>query len=242
MLRKVALVLIALVTVSAILFFVLRKPPGLPKDGVRKTSQVEADPLETPPPLPYIFQWREGDVRSVDVPMQVMIESIGIPLPLYPVQDMVSEPGESKLEFLHRVRQQLVAYSDKHTHEACGEVCSDGTAYSIRITSTAAVAYCAVAPVCVAGHQSIAQSIHSHCPSPRRLQATLADQYLSNGVIKRGRFKRRCDTETFSALDLKGRRPGWLAGKIALYQHDGPGEITRHAFNVATEAPPKALR
>ena len=62
-----------------------------------------AEDREPPPPLPYTFQWRDGAVRSVDVPMRIHVASLDATLPLYPVADIRSEPGEDKLAFLQRV-------------------------------------------------------------------------------------------------------------------------------------------
>ena len=176
----------------------------------------------------YEFVWRDGDVRGVDVPTKVRIPSTGKVVPIHLVQDMVSHEGEGKIEFLHRVREVMVAYSEKHSHEACGEICSDGSTNSIRITTNAAVTRCAVAPICMEGHTTTLEAIHSHCPARGRLKATLADEYLTQGEIRKGGNPPSCDTERFSAMDMAGRRPGWLAGRGALLQHDGPAMITRH--------------
>lgn len=199
----------------AIYYFSSRDQAATPEAGV--TDQVQ-----------YEFVWREGDVRGVDVPTKLRIPTTGKVVPLHHVQDMVSQEGESKIEFLHRVREVMVAYSEKHSHEACGEICSDGSTNSIRITTNAAVTRCAVAPICMAGQATTLEAIHSHCPARGRLKATLADEYLSEGEIRKGVTPARCDTERFSSIDMDGRRPGWLAGRGALVQHDGPARITRH--------------
>ncbi|MBW8366734.1 MAG: hypothetical protein K0M70_02620 [Arenimonas sp.] len=183
----------------------------------------------------YEFVWRDGDVRGVDLPSKVRVPTTGKVVPIHLVQDMVSQNGEGKIEFLQRVRQVMVSYSEKHSHEACGEICSDGATNSIRITTNAAVTRCAVAPICMSGQETTLESIHSHCPSSGHLKATLADEYLSEGVIRKGMRPARCDTERFSSMDLDGRRPGWLAGRGALLQHDGPARITRHQLFPAGE-------
>jgi hypothetical protein len=211
------------VLAAAIAAYLSRRAPTAPKPGGIGAAVTE------PPPLPYTFRWREGAVRGVDVPMQVRIDSLGITLPLYPVQDMRSVPGEGKIVFLQRVRRELVRYSDRQTHEACAEICSDGTAYSVRITTTAATRYCAVAPVCMAGDASILESIHSHCPYRWGLFATSADETLSGGALHNGDSLPRCDTERFSSADFAGRRPTWLAGRRALYEENGPEHVTRYA-------------
>lgn len=184
-------------------------------------------PVEAPPPLPYAFQWRKGAVRGVDLPTSVRIESLGIVLPIYPVQDMRSEQGEDKIAFLQRVRRTLVRYSDRQAHEACAAICTDGSGYSVRITTSAATLYCTVAPACMAEETMIGESIHSHCPYRWGLTATVADQALSGGVLRAGDALPRCDTEHFSATDFAARRPAWLAGRRALYLEDGPERITR---------------
>ena len=191
-------------------------------------EQTASPEAGAPVPDPYEFVWRDGDVRGVDVPTKVRIPSTGKVVPIHLVQDMVSQEGEGKIEFLHRVREVMVAYSEKHSHEACGEICSDGFTNSIRITTNAAVTRCAVAPICMEGQATTLESIHSHCPSRGRLKATLADEYLSQGDIRKGVTPARCDTERFSAMDMAGRRPGWLAGRGALLQHDGPARVSRH--------------
>jgi hypothetical protein len=184
--------------------------------------------VRVPAPLPYTFRWREGATRGVDLPTHISVGSLGIVLPLYPVQDMRSDPGEDKIAFLQRVRGTLVRYSDRQTHEACADICSDGTKYSVRITTVASTRYCAVAPICMAGDQSIRESIHSHCPYRWGLTATAADEALSGKVLHAGESLPRCDTEHFSAADFAGRRPTWLAGRRALYEEDGPQRITRY--------------
>ena len=187
---------------------------------------------------PYEFVWRDGDVRGVDIPTKVRIPATGKVVPIHLVQDMVSQEGEGKIEFLHRVREVMVAYSEKHSHEACGEICSDGSTNSIRITTNAAVTRCAVAPICMAGQATTLEAIHSHCPARGRLKATLADEYLTQGEIRKGVTPARCDTERFSPMDTAGRRPGWLAGRGALVQHDGPARITRHDAEAGGEKLP----
>lgn len=183
--------------------------------------------MALPAAVPYEFVWPEGATRGVDLPDHIRIDSIGRTLPLYPVGDLRSEPGEELVAFLQRVRAEMVAYSDRQEHETCAQICTDGNRYSVRMTSIGAVAHCAVAPVCLAG-QSMHQSIHSHCPRRPGLRATLADQYLSGGSMRSGRYFGLCDTERFSSQDYAGWRPGWLAGLRALYRHDGPEEITAY--------------
>lgn len=180
-----------------------------------------------PATVHYEFVWPEGATRGIDLPDRIQIDSIHRSLPLYPVGDMRSEPGEELVAFLQRVRAEMVAYSDRQEHEACAQICSDGDRYSVRMTSIGAAAHCAVAPVCLAG-QSMHQSIHSHCPGRPGLRATLADQYLSGGSMRSGRYLGRCDTEHFSRQDYAGWRPGWLAGVRALYRQDGPDDITAY--------------
>lgn len=180
-----------------------------------------------PAAVHYEFVWPDGAARGMDLPDRIQIDSIGRSLPLYAVGDLRSNPGEELVDFLQRVRAEMVAYSDRQEHEACAQICSDGNRYSVRMTSIGAAAHCAVAPVCLAG-QSMHQSIHSHCPGRPGLRATLADQYLSGGSMRSGRYLGRCDTEHFSRQDYAGWRPGWLAGVRALYRQDGPGDITAY--------------
>jgi hypothetical protein len=162
------------------------------------------------------------------VPIKVRINATGKVVDIYPVEDMTSLPGESKISFLHRVRHVMVRYSDKQTHETCGDICSDGTAYAIRITTTRATMQCVIPPVCPVGFSTTNESIHSHCPARRNLKATIADEIVTAGKIRKGQSIAMCDTERFSSLDFSGRRPGWLAGVRALHQHDGPARVTRH--------------
>lgn len=199
----------------AVYYFSSRDQAATPEAGA--TDEVQ-----------YEFVWRDGDVRGVDMPTKVRIPSTGKVVPIHLVQDMVSQEGEGKIEFLHRVREVMVAYSEKHSHEACGEICSDGSTNSIRITTNAAVTRCAVAPICMKGQATTLEAIHSHCPARGWLKATLADEYLTQGEIRKGVTPARCDTERFSAMDMAGRRPGWLAGRGALLKHDGPARVSRH--------------
>lgn len=108
-------------------------------------------------------------------------------------------------------------------------ICSDGgTEYSVRMTSVGAVANCAVAPICMDGHASIQQTIHSHCPKRPGLRATMADEFLSGGTMRRNRHFGMCDPDGFSSTDYAGWRPGWLAGVEALYRQDGPSHVTTY--------------
>lgn len=182
-------------------------------------------PGEAPPPLPYEFVTLPGAQRGEPDREMIEIPSISKKLPIYRIGAMVSEQGETKTQFLHRVREEMVAYSERQGYEACAEICTDGTRYSVIMTTISAVAYCAVQAKCVDGHQPMHQSIHSHCPRLGSVRATIADEYLSGGDLRRGKNYPRCNTEKFSSTDFAGRRPGWLAGREALYRHDGPKRI-----------------
>lgn len=217
--------LVVAIAVAAWLSSRRQAAPAVPPPPPQRQARTGA---EVPPPLPYTFRWREGATRGVDLPMYISVGPQGLRLPVYPVQDMRSEPGEDKIAFLQRVRGTLVRYSDRQTHEACAEICSDGTAYSVRIITSASTRYCTVAPICMAGNESIRESIHSHCPYRWGLTATAADEVLSGGAVRAGESLPRCDTERFSATDFAGRRPTWLAGRRALYEEDGPEHITRY--------------
>jgi hypothetical protein len=215
--RRIAVAVIALLLAALALYLARRSEP-LPvgDDGVA---------IRPPAAVPYTFVWPEGAARGVDLPNEIYIPSIGKRLPLYSIADMRSETGEDMVAFLQRVRGAMVAYSDGQAHEACAQICSSDGSYSVRITSVGAVAFCAVAPVCLPGQASLQQSIHSHCPDRPRLRATLADEYLSGGSMKRNRYFGRCDPDRFSAMDF-AVKPGWLAGVEALHRQNGPGDIT----------------
>src|SRR3546814_967083 len=191
--RAIAWILafVAIAAIGAVAWFVSRP------DVAPVVAPAPGPDTEPPPPLPYTCRWRDGAVRSVDVPMQVHVASLGVTLPLYPVKDMRSEPGEDKIAFLQRVRGEMARYSDRQTHEVCAEICSDGESHSVRITSTASVVYCLVAPICMDGQSSIQEAIHSHCPYRRGLRATIADEVISGGALGKGDPFGRCDTEHF---------------------------------------------
>lgn len=182
---------------------------------------------EPPPPLPYTYEWPDGATRGIDLPSTIYIPSIDRHLPIQFVKDIRSEPGEGQQAFLQRVRLDLVAYSSRQEVEACAEICSAGEDLSVRVTSINSVAYCAVAPVCVDGHVTTNESIHSHCPGRRGLTAQLADQYLSGGMYKSGDALPRCDTEHFSRTDLASPRAGWLAARRHLVYKDVSGKVQR---------------
>lgn len=185
--------------------------------------------LALPAQVPYEFVWPDGAARGVDVPREILIPDTGQRLPLMGLDDLRSGPGEDKVAFLQRVREQMVDFSERQTFEACALICSDGEgAYSVRMTTVSAVAHCAVAPICVRGHASIQQTIHSHCPKTASFRATLADEILSGGAIRRNRFFGRCDPDRFSSTDFNGWRPGWLAGPQALHHQDGPKRVTSY--------------
>ncbi len=176
--------------------------------------------------VPYEFIWAEGATRGVDIPREILVASLGKRVPIRSIGDITSDPGEALVPFLQRVRVALVDYSQRQTYEACAEICGDANGYSVRMTSNGAVGFCTVAPVCMEGHATLGQSIHSHCPGRPNLRPTLVDEILSGGRMRKGRPFGRCDTDRFSAADFAGRRPGWLAGMRALYRQDGPREIT----------------
>jgi len=182
---------------------------------------------EPPPPLPYTYEWPDGATRGVDLPSTIYIPSIDRHLPIEPVKEIRSEPGEDQQAFLHRVRLDLVAYSSRQEIEACAEICSNGDEWSVKVTTIDSVAYCAVAPVCVDGHATTNESIHSHCPGRRALTARLADQLLSGGMYRSGDTLPRCDTEQFSRIDLASPRAGWLAARRHLVYKDLSGTIQR---------------
>ncbi len=182
-----------------------------------------------PTAVPYEFVWPDGAVRGIDVPDKLYIKSIGKYLPVTLVGDLRSQPGEDLVAFLQRVRREMVAYSDRQTFEACALICSDGDSeYSVRMTTVGGVANCAVAPICMEDHVSLRQTIHSHCPKRPGLRATMTDEFLSGGTMRRRRHFGLCDPDGFSSTDYAGWRPGWLAGVEALYRQDGPSHITTY--------------
>lgn len=194
-----------------------------------ESAQPTAAQTALPTAVPYEFVWPDGAARGVDVPDQIYIPSTGRRLPIMAVGDLRSLPGEHMVAFLQRVRQKMVFYSDRQIFEACALICSDGgTEYSVRMTSVGAVANCAVAPICMDDHVSLQQTIHSHCPKRPGLRATVADEFLTGGTMRRRRHFGICDPDGFSSTDYAGWRPGWLAGVEALYRHDGPGRITAY--------------
>src|SRR5690606_39359812 len=136
-----------------------------------------------------------------DLPSHIRIPGRDLRLPLYPVGDMRSDAGEDKLDFLRRVRRTLASYSDRQTYEACAEICTDGETYSVRITSTAAVLFCAVAPVCMEGQYSTNEALHSHCPPRFGLRPSKADDALSGGMNHRGGPSGRCHSQRSPATD-----------------------------------------
>lgn len=215
-----AIVLLA----GAAAWWVFRRAPA--PAPIEPEAEVPTAP--TPPPVAYEFDWPEGAVRGIDLPSHIRIPGRDLRLPLYAVGDMQSEPGEEKLDFLRRVRHALASYSDRQTYEACAEICTDGETYSVRITSTAAVLFCAVAPVCLAGQHSTNEAIHSHCPHRLGLRTSKADEALSGGMYRSGGPFGRCDTEHFSTTDFAAGRSGWLAGRRALYWQDGPDNVGRY--------------
>lgn len=182
-------------------------------------------PVEVPPPLPYEFETLPGLRRGDPDREFVVIRSRNLRLPFTRLHTMVSEPGEDKIAFLHRVRADLVTYSDKQVFEACGEICTDGENHAVIVSTTSASMYCLIKEICPKGFVSTGQGIHSHCPYYGNVRATEADERISDGKLRKGKAYSRCDTERFSSVDFSGRRPGWLAGRKALYRHDGPTRI-----------------
>ena len=217
-----ALILLVLAVTAAIFF------PG--RDGDPQPVQPAATTDQAlPAGVEYEFVWPDGAARGIDLPREIYIPSSGRRVPLTGIGDLRSEPDEDKVAFLQRVRKEMVAYSDRQTFEACALICSNGEAeYSVRMITVGAVAHCAIAPICLPGHATTRQSIHSHCPDRPRLRATMADEFLSGGSMARRSYLPRCDPDSFSSLDMDGWAPGWLAGVRALYRHDGPHRITSY--------------
>lgn len=176
--------------------------------------------------VPYEFIWAEGATRGVDIPREILIPSLGKRVPIRSIGDIASEPGEALVPFLQRVRLAMVDYSQRQTYEACAEICGNDEGFSVRMTSNGAVTTCAVAPVCMEGHSTLGQSIHSHCPSRPNLRPTLVDEIMSGGRMRKGRSFGRCDPDRFSRDDFATGRPGWLAGVRALYRQRGPGDVS----------------
>ncbi len=194
-----------------------------PLTGTTDTAEAPAD-IEAPPP--WDFEWRDGDVRGIDVPSHVRVGNQRVPM--RHLADISSEPGEEKIDFLLRVRAHLVDFSHTSRREGCGEICrSPDGGYSVRLTTNDAAVFCAVAPICQSGHTTQRESIHSHCPRRTGIKASLSDEILSGGQIRRRHAITSCDTDAFSQLDFRGRRPGWLAGRMALHRHEGPKRVER---------------
>ena len=214
----------AIAIVAAAWWFNITADAPPEQSALSPEAQATGD-IEPPPPLPYEFLTLPGLQRGDPDREFIVIPSLKKKLPFHRLSTMLSEEDEDKIAFLHRVREEMSSYSDNQTYEACAEICTDGTRHAVIVSSISAVAYCAVKAICPEGYQPMGQSIHSHCPKLGRLRATLADEYLSGGTLTRGKTFARCDTETFSQTDFVGRRPGWLAGRKALYRHDGPARI-----------------
>lgn len=189
------------------------------------TPPQEDGHFDPPPIAPYELEVLPGLQRGDPDRHFVVISSSGKRLPITRLHDMVSHAGEDKVAFLQRVRSEMTTYSDNHSHEVCGTICSDGSQYSVALTTVSASAFCVVTPTCVQGHESMAQSIHSHCPGDRPNKATLADEWLSDGKLQRRKVIGRCRTDQFSSMDFAGTRPSWLAGRKALHRQNGPRDV-----------------
>lgn len=218
--KKTLAWLLGLAALVAVAFLAGRYYP-LP--APTETAQLPTDE-EAPPP--WDFEWRDGDVRGIDVPSHVRVGNQRVPM--RHLADMQSQPGEEKVDFLLRVRTHLVDFSHATRREGCAEICqADDGSYSVRLTTNDASLFCAVAPICQAGHTTVREAIHSHCPRRSGIRASLADEVLSGGQLRRRQAISSCDTDAFSQLDFRGRRPGWLAGRMALHKHEGPEAVTQ---------------
>lgn len=219
----IAIASIATLIVLGLLFFA---PLSLTRrDPVTELPQAAPSFSEAPAPLPFEFEDLPGVQRGGEGREYVIIPSTNTRIPFRRLDTMFSHVGEGKIEFLHRVRLEMLAFSEKNHFEACGEICTADQRHAVILTSISAAAYCAVKSICPEGFTSTQQSIHSHCPSVGTVRATLADEHLSAGLLKRRKTFGTCDTENFSSTDYAGRRPGWLAGRKALYLQNGPNDI-----------------
>lgn len=216
--RKLAWLALAVLVLATVFMLGRMFPPPAP--GIAETEETAPHPEGMDPP--WEFEWRDGDVRGIDIPRNVRVGNKRVPI--RHLGDMHSEPDEEKLAFLQRVRTRLVAFSQTSRREACAEICSSPAGYAVRITTNDASTRCAVVSACPVGFVTVLESIHSHCPQGRST-ASLSDELLSDGEYRRGKKIANCDTDRFSAMDYRARRPAWLAGPRALHRHEGPEKV-----------------
>lgn len=131
--------------------------------------------------------------------------------------EAVSEPGEAKSAFLHRVGAQMRAWSDDSRHEACAVIASDGARFGVIVTTSGSHIACVNNHANVpAGMTSTGETIHTHGVN-LRFKVNRADAKL--GGLREGASVSGQRMGVFSLTDYE--TPGYLAapGGALLYQN-----------------------
>ena len=142
-------------------------------------------------------------------------------LPYVHLADYISQPGETKIQFLRRVGIELRRYADRTTYEACGTIATDGQRWGIVIGTSDSHIGCIVhsgkAP---AGMTSTGESIHTHGRKNFTFHITDVDAFFAGAAD--GMRMQSGDVYHFSATDYGA--PGYLATPDGLRYEDGrPG-------------------
>jgi hypothetical protein len=190
------------------------------RDRGRSPPQPPSETADVLLPVEYEFTWRRGDNRGVDVPQTVNVH--GRDVPIRHLADIVGNMDEDELVILLRVREYLLDHAHRTKKEACGHICNSSSGSTgVRVTTNDAHIACAVAPICPPGFVPKGETIHVHCPPKKKLNATLADEILTRGQVRRGDSTPFCSMDVFSFTDLAGKSPGYLAATRGLRYHDG---------------------
>jgi hypothetical protein len=142
-------------------------------------------------------------------------------LPYVHLEDYISQPGETKIQFLRRVGVELRRYADRTTYEACGTIASDGQRWGIVIGTSDSHIGCIVHSSKVpSGMVSTGESIHTHGRKNFTFHITEVDAFFAGAAD--GMRMQSGDVYHFSATDYGA--PGYLATPDGLRYEDGhPG-------------------
>lgn len=147
-------------------------------------------------------------------------------LPAKPLFSIVSEPDESKEDFLSRVGPMLRAFSDKTGYEACSPIGKKDNRYALDVITNESHVGCAIHTAGLPdGFKYIGETLHSH-GNDTRVKPNSADMvFLGLSPSDRGQMVGGQFTDQFSDTDYSGP-PGYLAGPNGLLLYHDNDKVT----------------
>lgn len=138
------------------------------------------------------------------------------------VNEMESQPGESKIAFLERVGTFLYGWTYSNGDEACGMIAELDGAYSVILTTSRSQIMCESSLI-YHGWNSTGETIHSHplTSASGRIILTARTKELAGGKLD-GRSYIKADRFAFSPGDYT-TGPGYLVDNGKLLYQNGVG-------------------